>query len=188
MNTDSKRTYHGRSTVSRHFTLASSGRGGLVHRQVTSDGPLGSTNRLRRLIELRRHVQIMNRRLAPILRIEADQGVDLEVCKVEVDVDRVEADEEVNEGVFLFCGYVGEEGGGYCCAGGERCVDGDVEFECFSVYVADVDTAFVCEEDRVALAGGVDADIVFCVRRVGQERLDDEVVESTGDGLDLPIN
>lgn len=65
--------------------------------------------------------------------------------------------------------------------------DGEVEFECFSVDVADVDTAFVCEEDGVAFAGGGDADVVFGGGRVGQEGLEDEVVERAGDGFNLEI-
>jgi hypothetical protein len=38
----------------------------------------------------------MNRRLPTIHRIEADKRVDLEVSKVQIDVDGVEADEEVD--------------------------------------------------------------------------------------------
>lgn len=54
----------------------------------------------------------MNRGLAAVLAIEDNQRVDFEVGKVEVDVDGVEADEEVDEGVLLGLGDVGEEGGG----------------------------------------------------------------------------
>jgi hypothetical protein len=39
--------------------------------------------------------------------IENDEGVDLEVCKVEIDVDAIEADKEVNEGLFLLGGDMG---------------------------------------------------------------------------------
>jgi hypothetical protein len=55
-------------------------------------------------------------------------------------------------------------------------VYGDVEDECFGVDVADVDTAFVGEEDGVAFALGVDADVVFGVGGMWLEGLDDEVV------------
>ncbi len=54
----------------------------------------------------------MNRGLAAVLAIEDNQGVDFEVGKVEVDVDGVEADEEVDKGVLLCFGDVWEEGGG----------------------------------------------------------------------------
>ena len=43
----------------------------------------------------------------------------------------------------------------------------------------------MCEEDGVALAGRVDADVVFGVGGVREEGLNNKVVEGTGDGLDL---
>lgn len=127
----------------------------------------------------------MDSRRATVDGIETDERVNLEVGKVEVDVDGVKADEEVDEGFLLLCGDVREEGGRDGAAGGKRCVDGDVEFEGFGIYVTDVYAAFVGEKDGVALASGVDADVVLRMRRVGEERLDNEVVEGASDGLDL---
>jgi hypothetical protein len=127
----------------------------------------------------------MNSRLAAINSIKADQRVDLEVGKVEIYVDGVQADEEVDEGLLLFGGDVGEERRCDGGARGERCIDGDVELEGFSIDIADVHTTFVGEEDRVAFACGVDADVVFGVGRVRKEGLDDEVVEGTSDSLNL---
>lgn len=105
----------------------------------------------------------MDGRLAAIDAVEADQGIDFEVGEVEVDVDGVEADEEVDEGLLLFGGDVSQEGGGNGCAGWEGCADGDGEGEGLGVNVPDVDTAFVREEDEVAFAHGVDADVVLGV-------------------------
>jgi len=95
---------------------------------------------------------------------------------VEVDVDAVEADKEVDKGLFLLSGNVGEEGRRDGLTGGERLVDGDVEDKSFGVDVADVDATFVCEEDRVAFALGVNTDIILGVGRMGLEGLDDKVV------------
>jgi hypothetical protein len=72
---------------------------------------------------------------------------------------------------------VGEESGGDGGAGGEGCVDRDIEFEGFGVDIADIDTTFVCEEDGVAFAGGVDADIILGVGWMREERLYDKVVK-----------
>ena len=57
--------------------------------------------------------------------VEEDQRVDLQVREVQVDVDRVQADEEVNEGLALRRGDVLEEGGRDGGAGGEGRADGD---------------------------------------------------------------
>lgn len=127
----------------------------------------------------------MDSRHAAVDGIEANERVDLKVGEMEVDVDGVEADEEVDEGFLLLGGDVREEGGRDGAAGGKRRLDGDIEFEGFGIYVADVYAAFVGEEDGVALASGVDADVVLRMRRVGEERLDNKVVESASDGLDL---
>jgi hypothetical protein len=123
--------------------------------------------------------------LAAIDSIKTDQGVDLEVGKVEIYVDRIQADEEVDEGVLLFGGDVDEEGRCNSSARGERCIDGDVKLESFSIDIADVHTTFVREEDRIAFSSRVNADVVLRVRRVRKERLDDEVVEGTSDSLNL---
>ena len=51
--------------------------------------------------------------------------------------------------------------------GGEWCIDRDGKTEGFSIDITDVDTTFVGEEDVVALACRVNADVVFGVGRVG---------------------
>jgi hypothetical protein len=127
----------------------------------------------------------MDGRLAAIDSVKADQGVDLEVCKVKIHIDGIQADEEVDEGIFLFGGDMGEEGGCDGGAGGERCIDGNVELESFGIDITNVYTTFVREEDRVAFAGRVDADVILRVGRVREERLNNEVVEGAGDGLNL---
>ena len=104
---------------------------------------------------------------------------------MKVDVDGVQADEEVGEGLLLGCRDVLEERACECLPRRERRADRDLEGKRLGIDVADVDTAFVCEQDVIALTLGVDADIVLRVRRMREEGLEDEVVESAGDGLDL---
>jgi hypothetical protein len=127
----------------------------------------------------------MDSRLPAIYGIKTNKRVDLEVRKVEIHVYRVQADEEVDEGLFLFGGDVAEEGRCDGRAGGEWRVDGNIEFEGFRIDIADIYTTFVSEEDRITFAGGVDADVVLGVRWVRKEWLDDEVVEGPSDGLNL---
>lgn len=127
----------------------------------------------------------MDSRFSSINGIEANKRVDFEVSEVEVNIDRIQSDEEINECLFLLGWDVGEERFGDDVARREGCVDGNIEFKCFCVYIANIDTSFVGEEDGVAFTGRVDTDVVFGVGRMGEERLDDEVVQGACDGFDL---
>ena len=157
----------------------------LVDRKVTCNRPLGTADRLGSLIELRRHIEVVDGGLTAVDTIKDDERVNFEVGEVEVDVNGVEADEEVDEGLLLCGGDVLEERVRDHLAGGEGGVDGDLELEGLRVDITNVDTTFVGEEDVGALTSGVDADVVFGIRRVGKEGLDDEVVERAGYRLDL---
>ena len=53
--------------------------------------------------------------------------------------------------------------------------DGNKELESLGIDIADVHPALVGEEDVVAVADGVDANVEFGVRGVGKKRLDDLV-------------
>ena len=104
---------------------------------------------------------------------------------MQVDVDRVEANDEVDEGILLGRGDVRKESCRNRLTRRERRADGKAECERLSVDITNVDTAFVGKEDLVALTLGVDADAVLGVGRVREEGLEDEVVESACDCLDL---
>lgn len=140
------------------------------------------------MIELGRHVEVVNGRLlSGAGGIEADEGVNLEVCEVEVNVDGVKANEEVDEGFLLGLRYVLEESIGNLGAGREGCADVDAESQRLGVDVTNVNTTFMGEENSVTLALRVDADIVLGVGRVGKEGLENEVVQSSGNGLNLEM-
>lgn len=143
------------------------GRAGLVDGHVSRDRPLGPADRVGSLVELGRHIEVVDRGLAAIDGIEADQGVDLEISEMEVDIDGVKADEEVHEGLLLGGGNVLEQGRRELLARREWLADRNVELECLGVNIADVDTTFVGEEDGVTLTLGVDADVILGVGRVG---------------------
>lgn len=103
----------------------------------------------------------MNGGLSTVNCIEADQGVNFKVGKVKIDIDGVEADQEVDKGLALFSGDKFQEGGCNSSAIGEWRVDWNLQDESLGINITDVYTTFVGEEDVVALAGGVDADVVF---------------------------
>jgi hypothetical protein len=93
--------------------------------------------------------------------IETDQGVDLEVSEVEVDVDGVETDEEVDENFFFLFGYMFQKSLSPDVTRWERCGNADIKPKGFGVDIANVDTTLVSEEDRIALTVGVDAYVEF---------------------------
>jgi hypothetical protein len=95
--------------------------------------------------------------------IEANQGVDFEVCKMEVNVDGIEADEEIDEGILLGRRDCGKERLGDLLARGEFGSNGNLESGCLSIDITDIDTTFMREEDFVTLALGVYANIILGV-------------------------
>jgi hypothetical protein len=139
------------------------------------------------LIELGGHVEVEDLGLA--LDLNGDKGVDLEVGKVKVDVDRVQAGNEVNEGLLdLTTGDVLEEAGLDGLAVGQLASDGDEKLDSLGVDISNLDSSLVGEENDISLTNRVDADVELGVGRVGKEGLDDEGVESTGGLLDLCID
>lgn len=108
-----KNAHHGGTPVGGNFSLVSQlcwGLVSLIHAQISSNRPLGPTDALGSLVELGGHIQVAYLWFAALDSIENDEGVDLEVGKVKVNVDTVEADEKVDEGLLLFGRDVGEKG------------------------------------------------------------------------------
>jgi hypothetical protein len=127
----------------------------------------------------------VNCRRVATFAIEADERVDLKVGEVKIDIDTIKPDQEVDESVLLGCWNVGEESILDFVARRELLVNGDEELESLGINIADFDTTLVREEDIVAFTCGVNADVKLSVRRMRKEWLDDEVIQGTGDGLDL---
>jgi len=59
----------------------------------------------------------------------------------------------------------------------ERLANENVQLERLGVDIANINTTFVGEEDRVTLTLGRDADIIFRIWWVREERLDNEIGE-----------
>jgi hypothetical protein len=168
--------------------LGGSSTGRLVDGEITSDRPLGAADALGSLVELGRHIEVVDRRGLAVLAIEADQRVDLEVRKVEVDIDRVETSEEVDQGLLFLLRHVSEQGRLDGIPGGEGLSDREGKRECLGVDVANVYTTLVGEQDPIALTFRGDADVELGMGRVRQERLNNEVVECASDAFDLRYN
>lgn len=136
------------------------------------------------LIELSGHIEVEDLSLA--IDFDRDERVDLEVSKVQVDVNRVQAGDEIDERLLDFTAVdVLQQTRLDCLAVGQFTANGNEELNGFGVDVADIDTSLVGEENEVAFANRVDANVEFRVGRVRQERLDDEFVEGAESLLDL---
>ncbi len=181
------KAYHRGTTVSR-YALAFARRPlstRFIHGQIACNSPLRTTDRLRSLVELRGHVEVVDCGLTAIYTVEADEGVDLEVGEMKVDVDGVQANQEVDKGFLLASRYMGEKRRCDRLSRWEMGTNWEVKSESFGVDITDVDTSLVGEKDRITLALGGDADVVLCVGWMREERLEDEVVQGAGHGLDL---
>lgn len=137
------------------------------------------------MIKLGSHVKVENGWWRTIDAIKADEGIDLEVCKVEIDIHGIQAGQKVDKGFLLFCGDMCEESVCPDLARWESRVDANVESKGFGIYVSDFDTTLVGKENGIALTRGGDTDIVFGVGWMGEEGFEDEVVQGSGDGFDL---
>jgi hypothetical protein len=81
-----------------------------------------------------------------------DERVDLEVGEVALDVNGVEAADEVDEDVVDALGDLAQQGRGDLLVGGVLGkIDGDEELLSLLIDIADIDTTLVGEEDPVAL-------------------------------------
>jgi hypothetical protein len=96
---------------------------------------------------------------------------------VEVDVNGIETNEEVDEDFLLLFRYVVEKGPRPDLSRRERGVNADIKPKGFGIDVANIDTTFMGEENRIALTVRVDADVELGICRMRKEWLQDEVVE-----------
>lgn len=164
ITTKRSRPDHGRATVGTNNTLFG-GRGS--EGDVACDGPLGTADKVGGLVEFGSHIEVVDGGRLSIDGIEADKGVDFEVGKMEIDIDRIKADDEIDKSVLLDFGDVSEKSGLYFFAGGEGLVDRNGEFESFGVYITNIDTTLMSKEDMIAFTGRVDTNVKFRVGRVG---------------------
>lgn len=76
------------------------------------------------LVQLGSHIQIMDRGCLTVDAIQANEWVNLQIGKVQVDIDCIQPHEEVDEGILLFLGDIDEEGVFDCLARWELLADG----------------------------------------------------------------
>jgi len=100
---------------------------------------------------------------------------------MEVDVNGIEANEEVDEDLLLLFRYMFEESLRPDVARGERSSNADIKPKSFGVHITDIDATLMSEENGITLTIGVDAYIELGIGGMREEWLQDEVVEGSSD-------
>lgn len=133
--------------------LVAGGKGGQTQvGGATSNGPLGTALELSSLVELGSQIEEVNISRGGISVGDDNQRVDLEVGELAVDVDGVEAGDEVNEDVVNTLGHLAQESSSDLLVGGVLLeVDGDEKLLSLGVDITNVDTTLVGEKDPVTL-------------------------------------
>lgn len=133
--------------------LVAGGKGGQTQvGGATSNGPLGTALELSSLVELGSQIEEVNISRGGISVGDDNQRVDLEVGELAVNVDGVEAGDEVNEDVVDTLGHLAQESSSDLLVGGVLLqVDGDEKLLSLGVDITNVDTTLVGEKDPVTL-------------------------------------
>lgn len=119
---------------------------------AASDGPLDTALELSGLVKLGSQIEEVDLSRGGISVRDDDERIDLEVSELAVDVDSVEAGDEVNEDIVNTLRDLLQESSGNLVVGRVLAeVDGDEQLLGLRIDIADIDTTLVGEEDPVAL-------------------------------------
>ena len=143
---------HGRAGVDADAAVSLGESGQAQGGRAASNGPLGAALEIGGLIQLGGQIEEVDIGRSGIRVGDDDQGIDFEVGELAVDVDSVEAGDEVNEDIVHTLGNVLQKGGRNLLIGGVVLqVDGDEELLRFGIDITHVDTTLVGEENPVTL-------------------------------------
>jgi len=119
---------------------------------AAGNSPLGAALELSSLVKLGSQVKEENLSGGGVLVGDNNEGVDLEVSELAVDVDGVQADNEVNQDVVKTLRHLAQQAGSDLLVGGEVLeVDGNQKLLSLSINITDINTTLVVEEDPVTL-------------------------------------
>lgn len=121
---------------------------------AAGDSPLDTALELSGLVELSSQVEEVNLSRGGISVGDDDERVDLEVGELAVDVDSIQAGNEVDEDVVDTLRNLLQKSGGNLVVGRVLAkVNWDEQLLGLSIDITDIDTTLVGEEDPVALSG-----------------------------------
>ncbi|KAI6762873.1 hypothetical protein HG530_008853 [Fusarium avenaceum] len=118
----------------------------------SGNSPLGTTLEVGSLVQLGSKIEEVDSGGGLVLVGDDNEGVDLKVGELAVDVDSIESGNEVDKDVVDTLGNLLEESSGNLLVGGVLGeVDGDQELLSLGVNITDINTTLVGEENPVAL-------------------------------------
>jgi hypothetical protein len=118
----------------------------------SGNSPLDTALEVGSLVKLSSEIQEVDGSRGLVLVGDDHQGVDLEVCELAVDIDGIEAGDEVDEDIVNTLGDLLEESGSNLLVGRVLCkIHGDQELLSLGVDIANINTTLVGEENPVAL-------------------------------------
>lgn len=143
---------HGRASVNGNLAVLGGTGGDAESSRRAGNGPLHTALELSGLVNLGGKIEEVDIGGGDLLVGNNDERVDLEVGELAVNVDGVEAGDEVNKDVVDTGGHLAEKAlGDLLVAGVLLEVDGNQKLLSLSVNITDLDTTLVVEENPVAL-------------------------------------
>jgi hypothetical protein len=152
LTTERSREVNWRTSVNVDLAIGRGNGGEAQGGGAAGNSPLGAALELGSLVKLGSQVQEEDISGGGIGVGDDNQGVDLEVGELAVDVDGVQADNEVDQDVVETLGNLAQEARGNLLVGGELLqVDGNQELLSLGVNITDINTTLVVEEDPITL-------------------------------------
>lgn len=143
---------HGRASVNVDLAVLGGTSGNAEGGRRAGNGPLDTTLELGSLVNLGGKIEEVDIGGGDLLVGDDDERVDLEVSELAVDVDGVQAGNEVDKDVVNTGGHLAEEAlGDLLVAGVLLEVDGNQELLSLCVNITNLNTTLVVEENPVAL-------------------------------------
>jgi len=154
LTAERRRELHGRAGINRDLAVFGGTGGSAESSGGTGNGPLDTALELSGLVNLGGKIEEVDIGGGDLLVRDNNERVDLEVGELAVDVDGVQAGDEVNENVVDTSRDLAEKAlGDLLVAGVLLEVHGDEELLSLSVDITDLDTTLVVEQNPVTLDG-----------------------------------
>mmetsp|Transcript_95423 Transcript_95423/g.150197 ORF Transcript_95423/g.150197 Transcript_95423/m.150197 type:complete len:250 (+) Transcript_95423:2788-3537(+) len=114
------------------------------------------------------------------LSVSHNNRIDLQVCEVRLEKNRiVQINNEGSHRIFLGCRYLLHEFGDNCLLI-DICINGDIQTQCLSINITNINTALVVEENLIGVAVALNADVHLFLIFVRSGRLNDKIVKDAG--------
>jgi hypothetical protein len=152
LTTEGSGEIHRGASVDVDLAIGGSGGGHAESSGAAGNSPLGAALELSGLVNLGCQIEEVNIGGGGVSVRDDDQGVDLEVGELAVNVDSVQASDEVDEDIVNTLGDLAQQASGDLLVGGVLLeVDGNQQLLSLGIDITDINTTLVVEENPVTL-------------------------------------